>query len=261
MTVNNSTDGHRIRLLLPGQESCGFTVSDNQFGSIKRPVYDEAMKVWEKENWSERPDSIYPFLSYVSAGGKGLCVITDSVREYEMVGENYDTLAITLIRCVGVLGKEKLFRRPGRPSGIKMETPDSQLHGSHTFRLGITGDHKILAEQAKEYLTPLISYNKMQYHAMKLNPASVKTPWSYSLLKTEKKYGPILSTLKKAEEGKNLIARFFNPHEQKETVKIVDSSWKMIKEVKLDEAEVIKNCENQQSELMYDQVKTFVLEK
>ena len=110
-----------------GQDCCGFSVSDNQFGVIRRPVRDEAMDVWEKEDWSERPDSIYPFLSYVSGcGERGLAVLTNSVREYEMIGPDYSVLAVTLFRSVGVLGKEGLLRRPGRPSGIKMETPDSQ---------------------------------------------------------------------------------------------------------------------------------------
>lgn len=49
VTVDNQADSHRLRLLVPGQEHEGFSVSDNQFGMIRRPVRDEAMDVWEKE--------------------------------------------------------------------------------------------------------------------------------------------------------------------------------------------------------------------
>lgn len=259
--VDNAADDHRIRLLLPQQDCQGFVISDNQFGNIKRPVYDTAMEVWEKEKWSERPDSIYPFLSYAAGLGKGVCVITDSVREYEMSGKGYDTLAVTLMRCVGVLGKEELFRRPGRPSGIKMETPDSQLHGRYTFRLGITCCHESLPRLAKEFLTPLVSYNKMQYHAMKLNASSIDTPWNYSLMEMGQKMGPVLSTLKKAEDGERLIARFYNPYMQPANAEIKASQWHLSKEVKLNENDIVKECNNECISLIHNQVKTFTLEK
>lgn len=62
-------------------------------------------------------------------------------------------------RCVGVLGKEKLYRRPGRPSGIKMETPDSQMQGLQRFEFALTTWIPRAAQQAKEYTTPVITYN------------------------------------------------------------------------------------------------------
>lgn len=263
VTVKNTADDHRIRLLLPDQDSRGYSVSDNQFGSIQRLVVDPAIKVWEKEKWSERPDAIYPFLSYVSGLGKGVGVITDSVREYELTGNQADTLAITLMRSVGVLGKEELFRRPGRPSGIKMQTPDSQLHGTYTFRLGLTCHLESLPERAKEYLTPLLAYNKMGYHAMKLNPSPFKTPWTYSLFCMESETGqtPVLSALKKAEDGAGLIARFYNPYQKKNRFDVKSAEWKLSKEVKMDENEGIADCENGSAEVSHNQVKTFLLER
>jgi len=169
------------------------------------------MEVWDEENWSERPDSIYPFLSYVHPeGDRGIAVLTNSVREYEMTGKEYDTTAITLFRCVGVLGKENLYRRPGRPSGIKMETPDSQMQGVQRFEFALTTWIPCAPQQAKEYITPMITYNKMPYHAMKLNPTEIRVPYQYSLIKIEEKR-LILSALKKAEKADELILRFYNP--------------------------------------------------
>src|SRR5690606_42094201 len=70
----------------------------------------------------------YPMLCYVGLSDErgGVAVLTDSSREYEIVGDSRDTIAVTLFRSVGVLGKEELLRRPGRPSGIKLETPDAR---------------------------------------------------------------------------------------------------------------------------------------
>ena len=238
--MDNQADSHRLRLLVPGQEHEGFSVSDNQFGMIRRPVRDEAMDVWEKEGWSERPDSIYPFLSWVSGcGERGLAVLTNSVREYEMTGPDYGVLAVTLFRSVGVLGKEGLLRRPGRPSGIKMETPDSQLRGSHTYEIALTACRDHLARTAKEYVTPFISYNKMPYNAMKLNPAEAKVPYAYSLLR-ETEGRAVLGALKKAEDEDKLIARFYNGGGEKVPVRLKDGNGDLaVDVVKLNETDVL----------------------
>ena len=240
VTVDNQADSHRLRLLVPGQEHEGFSVSDNQFGMIRRPVRDEAMDGWEKEGWSERPDSIYPFLSWVSGcGERGLAVLTNSVREYEMTGPDYGVLAVTLFRSVGVLGKEGLLRRPGRPSGIKMETPDSQLRGSHTYEIALTACRDHLARTAKEYVTPFISYNKMPYNAMKLNPAEAKVPYAYSLLR-ETEGRVVLGALKKAEDEDKLIARFYNGGGEKVPVRLKDENGDLaVDVVKLNETDVL----------------------
>ncbi|MFR3911885.1 MAG: mannosylglycerate hydrolase [Clostridium paraputrificum] len=129
MDIDNRAKDHRVRAYIPTGIKSNFSFSDNQFGVIKRDVYDSAMDVWEEENWDERPDSIYPMLSFVTLKNeeRGMAVLTNSTREYEIIGEDYDTIAITLFRGVGFLGKEEMYRRPGRPSGIKLETPDSQM--------------------------------------------------------------------------------------------------------------------------------------
>ncbi|MCI8658831.1 MAG: mannosylglycerate hydrolase [Lachnospiraceae bacterium] len=259
--VDNQADDHRFRVLFPGQECNGFTVSDNQFGCICRPVRDEAMDVWEREKWSERPDSIYPFLTYVSAGGdKGLSVLTNSVREYEMTGKKHDTLAVTLFRSVGVLGKEGLLRRPGRPSGIKMETPDSQLHGVHVYEFGITTERDGIARLAKEYTTPFICYNKMPYDAMKLNSSDIKVPCQCSLFE-ETEGETVLSTLKKAEEDNRLIARFYNGARADRNIRIQKGNKDVVLEqVKLNERECVEKDITGKRSIRYNQVVTYKLE-
>lgn len=257
VTVDNQADSHRLRLLVPGQENEGFSVSDNQFGRIRRPVRDEAMDVWEKEGWSERPDSIYPFLSWVSGcGERGLAVLTNSVREYEMTGPDYGVLAVTLFRSVGVLGKEGLLRRPGRPSGIKMETPDSQLRGSHTYEIALTACRDHLARTAKEYVTPFISYNKMPYNAMKLNPAEVKVPYAFSLL-SETEGRVVLSALKKAEDEDKLIARFYNGCGEKVPMRLKDGNGDLtVDVVKLNETDVLSGHVTGDQWVGYNQIVT-----
>jgi len=214
--LDNHAKDHRLRALIPTGIASRCSVADNQFGAIRRPVYDQAMEVWEQEQWEERPDAIYPMLTFVGLSDEdyGVAVLTNSTREYEIVGEAYDTIAITLFRSVGVLGKADLVRRPGRPSGIGLPTPDSQMlrrlaldfaittHGGATLSANV-------ARIAKEYLTPVLCYNKIPYDAMKLNPANLKTPVRYSFLR-EVAPTVVLSTLKKAEKGPHFVLRFYN---------------------------------------------------
>ncbi|MCQ2023685.1 mannosylglycerate hydrolase [Clostridium butyricum] len=225
--IDNQACDHRIRTYIPTNIASKFSVSDNQFGYIKRDVYDEAMDVWEKEGWDERPDSIYPMLTFVGLSDEehGVAVLTNSTREFEIVGEKFDTIAITLFRSVGFLGKEEMVRRPGRPSGIKLPTPDSQLIGNITMDFAIAPHEKStleanVANMAKQYLTPMVTYNKMPYNAMKLNDSEVSTPYSYSLLK-QCDENLVLSVIKKAEKEEGLIIRMYNPNEYEESTNLL----------------------------------------
>lgn len=245
--IDNQACDHRIRTYIPTNIASKFSVSDNQFGYIKRDVYDEAMDVWEKEGWDERPDSIYPMLTFVglSDDKHGVAVLTNSTREFEIVGEKFDTIAITLFRSVGFLGKEEMIRRPGRPSGIKLPTPDSQLIGNITMDFAIATHEKStleanVANMAKQYLTPMVTYNKMPYNAMKLNDSEVSTPYSYSLLK-QCDENLVLSVIKKAEKEEGLIIRMYNPNEYEESTNLLfDRSIKEAVKANLNERKIEK---------------------
>lgn len=243
--IDNQACDHRIRTYIPTNIASKFSVSDNQFGYIKRDVYDEAMDVWEKEGWDERPDSIYPMLTFVglSDDKHGVAVLTNSTREFEIVGEKFDTIAITLFRSVGFLGKEEMIRRPGRPSGIKLPTPDSQLIGNIIIDFAIATHEKStleanVANMAKQYLTPMVTYNKMPYNAMKLNDSEVSTPYSYSLLK-QCDENLVLSVIKKAEKEEGLIIRMYNPNEYEESTNLLfDRSIKEAVKANLNERKI-----------------------
>lgn len=223
--IDNKAKDHRMRLLVPTEIASSFSYASNQFGIIRRDVQDEAMNYWELEDWDERPDSIYPFLGSVSlqSDSYSVGVLTNSSREYEIIGEQFDTIAITLLRSVGVLGKEELFRRPGRPSGIKLLTPDSQLLEKLTIDLAWTTTTEVegISRDEKEYLTPVETYNQMPYHAMKLNPSKQETPYFFSLFELKNK-AIQLSTVKKAENSVELLARFYNPTKSKIVLKMND---------------------------------------
>ena len=217
--LGNHADDHRVRVLIPTPFTADTVLADTQFGSLTRPVQDEAMANWQEEGWKEAPLPVWNLLNYavLQERRNGMALFTEGLREFEVTGERQKTFALTLLRGVGVLGKEDLLLRPGRPSGIKMPVPDSQMRGQLTCRFSLfsfngTPVSAGVAQQAKSWLTPVHCYNKIPWDAMKLNRASFTTPCSYSLL-TLAPNGCVLSALKKAEDRDEMILRLYNPAE------------------------------------------------
>lgn len=215
--LDNQADDHRVRVLIPTPFTSSEVLADTQFGSIKRPVRDEAMDKWQEEGWKEAPLPVWNLLNYAALqeGRNGMAVFSEGLREFEVLGDNKKTFALTLLRGVGLLGKEDLLLRPGRPSGIKMAVPDSQMRGSLQGRFSLfsysgTPLNVGLAQQARAWLTPMLCYNKIPWDAMKLNKAAFTVPDSYSLLSMSP-VGCQLSALKKAEDRDEIILRLFNP--------------------------------------------------
>ncbi|OCH69880.1 mannosylglycerate hydrolase [Vibrio splendidus] len=223
MELDNQADDHRVRVLVPTPFVSETVVADNQFGCITRPTNDPAMAVWEEEKWKEAPVPVYQLMNFAALenGKAGMAIMSNGLREFEVIAsqgdENRDTFALTLFRGIGVLGKEELLLRPGRPSGIKIPTPDSQVRGKLVceFTLcGFSGNHidaNIMA-QASDNVTQIECYNKIPYNAMKLNVGEQNLPMSFSLL-SKQQSGAVLSVLKKAEDEDALIMRVYNPAE------------------------------------------------
>ncbi|MEZ8512488.1 mannosylglycerate hydrolase [Vibrio splendidus] len=253
MELDNQADDHRVRVLVPTPFVSETVVADNQFGCITRPTNDPAMAVWEEEKWKEAPVPVYQLMNFAALenGKAGMAIMSNGLREFEVIAsqgdENRDTFALTLFRGIGVLGKEELLLRPGRPSGIKIPTPDSQVRGKLVceFTLcGFSGNHidaNVMA-QARDNVTQIECYNKIPYNAMKLNVGEQNLPMSFSLL-SKQQSGAVLSVLKKAEDEDALIMRVYNPAETGSVSDSISftqtvSSWK---ETSMDER--VRECD------------------
>ncbi|MFS1473719.1 mannosylglycerate hydrolase [Vibrio lentus] len=270
MELDNQADDHRVRVLVPTPFVSETVVADNQFGCITRPTNDPAMAVWEEEKWKEAPVPVYQLMNFAALenGKAGMAIMSNGLREFEVIAsqgdENRDTFALTLFRGIGVLGKEELLLRPGRPSGIKIPTPDSQVRGKLVceFTLcGFSGNHidaNIMA-QARDNVTQIECYNKIPYNAMKLNVGEQNLPMSFSLL-SKQQSGAVLSVLKKAEDEDALIMRVYNPAETGSVSDSISftqavSSWK---ETSMDERVREGDVETETfGELASCQAKTF----
>src|SRR5690606_18858350 len=146
-----------------------------------------------------------------ATGGFG--VLTDGLREYEIDSDDQGTLAITLFRAVGVMGKQDLLYRPGRLSGMPLPTPEAQLPGPLRFRFALApfaGKPSGLAALVRRYLADVPSFHASTYPRFALNRQAPDLPDTYSLADID---GPlVVSAVKKAEDEDALLIRAFNPH-------------------------------------------------
>lgn len=251
VTLDNACDDLRVRLLVPTGIASSASLSDNQFGTIERPVVDPGMSVWEEERWSERPDAIFPFLTYVALAddARTVAVLTGSTREYEVVGDAHDVIAVTLLSCVGTLGKSDLVRRPGRPSGIAAPTPDGQCHGTLDLDLALVASpepasRSLPATRAARWLTPVEAYQRFAYAPINISEAKAPVPARFSLL-SQADEGIVLSAVKLAEDGRGIVARFCNPSDRPRVLSLGGSgvaSWLTLAETPAEPSETVAPC-------------------
>lgn len=221
LKVLNKAIEHRLRLIVNTEIFAKCSYADQQFGTIEREVYLEEVEYWRDQNWDEKPRTIEPMQSFASIADENLAVqiTTDSVREYQIIGENYNKIAMTIFRSTPFLGKEELNDRPGRESGTKAPTPDAELMNKeikarYFIRYYDEYDAYEFARNSKEILTPIISYQGSQFknnttYFVITNPKDKNLPETYSAFSIEGDV--ILSTVKKAEGRDDLIIRFYNP--------------------------------------------------
>ena len=255
--MENRAIEHRVRVLFrTGIESVE-SIADQQFGTIRRPVYLSEVENWRENGWNEKPRTIEPMQSFVSLANdhENVSIITDCVREYQITGEKFDTIALTLFRSTPEMGKAELKDRPGRASGMaNWETPDANLLKNLKFNFAISigkNEYSIskISNISKEYLTPFYYYQAAEFKNVDIfflmnKPEIQDVPFDYSIFSSENR-NCILSTVKKAEKENALIIRVYNPDDKKSTDFdiIYHDDIKNTSLVKFDEETVMDNVE------------------
>ncbi len=135
-TIENTARDHRLRILFPTGIRTHCSLAETQFGIVERSNDMEDVD-WEKDGWKEKPLPIYSHQKFVELndGEKGFAVMNRGLSEYEIY--DHSTIAITLLRSFGFMGKQDLLIRPGRYSGMPTPTPDAQCLGSHSCEYAI----------------------------------------------------------------------------------------------------------------------------
>lgn len=116
-TVNNQAKDHRLRVLFPTGLEVEHHEADSIYETVVRP--NKVSAHWQNPT---NPQHQQAFVN-LHSDNCGLTVSNFGLNEYEIMA---DTIAVTLLRCVGELGDWGYF-----------PTPEAQCLGEHTFNYGI----------------------------------------------------------------------------------------------------------------------------
>ena len=188
--------------------------SDTQFGVIKRKTNEHYLKT---NNWAEEPSGLFPCLRWIdySDKEKGLTLINKGNPENEVRDKS---IYLTLLRSVDMLSSD------GK-AGPLIPVSEAKELKEYVFKYSLyphQGDWKKANswKQGYEFNNDLIALplEKKRRYRMKRSFLNI-TPDNI-----------IISALKKAEDGKSIIIRFYETSGEKTEATI--TLFKKIKEVK-----------------------------
>ena len=225
LELDNQACDHRMRVLINTPHENDFSYTDTPFGTVRRQVEDPHIHDWKELGWREEPTAIFPMLTYVNShnSNSSWTVFSKGIKEYQFVGKRFETIALTLFRSVGYLGRPDLLRRPGVASGNEFKyipTPDSQLQKKMTFKFSLQLNKEYQpAKLAKEYLDYAISCPYYQLQELNRFTTTLKYFVSNPLKnKVTSKEGItidsdtlVFSALTKTTEGAGFDVRVYNP--------------------------------------------------
>ncbi len=118
---------HRIRWHAPLPHEATESFAEGQLAVVRRGLTAEG-------GCGEEPVPTFPAESFVAAGG--LAVLLDHVTEYELINAPEPELALTLVRSVGYLSRDRNAHRD-EPAGPQHATPAAQCQGPHSTRFAV----------------------------------------------------------------------------------------------------------------------------
>jgi len=186
----NTHNNHRLRVLFPTDVESEHASADGQFDIVKRRIVPHG-------NWTN-PSNCQPQQRFVDVSGEeyGLTIANRGLPEYEILRDDRNTIALTLLRCVGQIGDWGVFPTPG-----------AQCHGWHAAEYAIiphagaleaSGAHA----EARKFNAPL--------EAVQTGVHGGRLPAQTSFLSVTPER-LVLSAVKKCERDDSLIVRVYNP--------------------------------------------------
>jgi mannosylglycerate hydrolase len=203
-TIDNRSRDHRLRAHFPLPTPADGSRAETAFGIVERGLDAEGGP-------TEAPLPTYPALRFVQAGG--LTVVHDGVAEYELVdirGGQAHELALTLVRCTGMLSQVPMSTRP-LPAGplIRMEGPQLQKRLTRRYAIAVGEvDPFALADQV------LVPFQVVPPPDAP-GTGAADLPAAGAALAVE---GAVVSAV--VREGRGLTVRVFNPRDEQADVTI-----------------------------------------
>ncbi len=231
--LTNAARDHRLRVLFPTPIETTTVDVEEHFDVVRRSVELPPTK-GELPPYPTQHEKSFVDLT---DGQRGFAVLNRGLPEFEVLpGEDGNTIALTLLRCVGWLSRPDLTTRKGN-AGPQCETPEAQCLGSYTFEYSIlphVGNwvKGMVMRRAHELNAPL-RVARADISPSCLAPApnrraakrgfeervTANSAAVLSFMRLRPDY-VVLSALKKARTGDGIVVRVYNPTTRGANVRI-----------------------------------------
>lgn len=194
----NLARDHRLRVVFPSGLKADSLAVETPFAVVQRSVDLPAGEGWADAPCAESPQQTF---ADVSDGRVGLALLNQGLPEVGVQrGDGGVEMALTLLRAVGWIA-----RLHPAVAGYRIPTPEAQCLGKHTFRYALhphAGDWQQgrVWEQAQRFAFPAAAYDAMP------GTGTEAAAGLLSVAPSEL----VLSAVKRAEDGDDLIVRLWN---------------------------------------------------
>ena len=222
-SIDNNCSDHRMRLLVNTEVESHISYADIPFDLVHHTAQDHPMNTWSKV----LPNSTFAALQ---TDDYGLAVLTEGAHEYEHIEEKR-ALAFTLLRATGIISRN--YENLEKAGGELWVCPDNQClrkmnahfgvypyNGtvleagvpvqSIQFRTGIPCVYTSSDERKFMQGRPAVQDTRLQEYYFYADPYSEVIVADNCSLLTVEGTGLIVTALKKAESGNNIILRTTN---------------------------------------------------
>lgn len=192
-TIDNKKEYHRVRALFPTGFETENVYAEGQFDIVKRKITPEF--TWENPCNAQRMQTFVTLCD--DKCDRALLLSTRGLAEYEVLRDGKNTLALTLLRCVGEVGDWGYF-----------PAPKGQKIGKYTLEYSIFPYKK--SETANAYSLGY-AFSYPQILAVGTTKHEGSLPESASYVSFDNEFIRA-SAFKKKENGSSTVLRLFNTH-------------------------------------------------
>ncbi len=205
--MDNRAPWHRVRARLPTGLAGASAVAGTAFGAVARPP----VAIDPADYPLETPVHTAPAHGFVAAvsGARGLAVFAPGFFEYEWTPRG--DLLVTLLRAVGELSRGDLPTRPGH-AGWSVATPLAQCPGWSRVELAVAPVSQAELERG-DALPSLWEDAFLPLRGFWLRDAAQLAPAPVDI--TLEGSGLVLSAVKPAQQGSQLVLRCYNATDRK----------------------------------------------
>ncbi len=218
--ITNRAEDHRIRALFTTDIDTKTVLAEGQFDLVRRDIQPSI--TWKNPCNAQRDQA---FVTLESENGTdALMVANRGLCEYEVLRDSHNTLAITLLRCIGQIGDWGIF-----------PTPLGQKKGTYTLEYSMIPyetDRKAEAYgQGYVFAGPAVLAIGTEKHEGKLPAAADYIRFNNESIR--------MSAYKRAEDSNNTILRLFNTDTRTVTLTIdLGSAYKAARLTNLGEEKI-----------------------